>query len=121
MEEKARKDAAKQADLDAKVEAIRAHKEQMRLRAEEKAQYEAERIATARAKAAPVRKDSATAAAGNDGDRVLKRMQLCAKCGAEHATFKEWHKCTQTSSPQAFHVSDCTDEGEDEDSFFVTV
>jgi curved DNA-binding protein CbpA len=123
MEEKARKEAAKQADLDAKAEAIRAHKEQMRLRAEEKAQYEAERIATARAKAAPARKDSATAAAGDDGDRVPKRMKLCAKCGGEHATFKEWHKCTQAPSSEASGVSEGGDEDEDEDelSFFVTV
>jgi len=120
VEELTRRDAAKQAHLDAKADAIRVQKDNLRQKAEERAQQEAELIAKARAKATPAAKGSKAAGkstTNEEGNRVTKSAakKLCAKCDAEHASFTDWRRCNLRESAQR------CDASEDGEAFFFVV
>jgi hypothetical protein len=119
LQQKAQREAAKQAIVDQKAAAVRAEKESFKVRVEQKLRLDSERIAKARAKAARGRLPDVSLTAvslgaaddGNgfafDGPNVDREgvigstiitKGVCGKCGLEHATFGDWKKCNIESS-----------------------
>ncbi|KAF1998839.1 hypothetical protein P154DRAFT_602327 [Amniculicola lignicola CBS 123094] len=118
--EKTKRENAKKADLEAKATAIRAEKELQSRRAAHATRQHADRIANARAKAAPkadpIRaanrsRERATTFSTQDKRVVSKRPKTCPKCGGEHPSLAEWKKCTIVAGKA----------GESEDGFFVVI
>ncbi|KAL1608296.1 hypothetical protein SLS60_003236 [Paraconiothyrium brasiliense] len=122
-EAKARKEAAKQSQLDAKAAAVRAGKETHRAKLEEQAHQDATRKARARAKAGapPLGKWGASGQANanltsrhtsSEGSSAAKPSYTkpCSTCGQSHASLAEIRKC----------VKDHADQVKDE-SFFYTI
>jgi curved DNA-binding protein CbpA len=118
--EKARREAARQAHLDQKAAAGRAVREQQQAKKNSLAQIEAERIAKARAKVGAAPRGNVRAVTDNRPSQVAssssshnktntpKQVQasgrkLCSACGANHASLREWRKCTAkaTSASEA--------------------
>jgi curved DNA-binding protein CbpA len=115
--EKAQREAAKQAHLDSKAAAVRAEKEKQKAKASQLAQKDAERIANAHAKAGaaprgivgavvdPEPNDESQASPSVPDNTAFRKSQasmqkICSKCGVEHATLREWIKCS-TPAKQA--------------------
>ncbi|ORX96155.1 hypothetical protein BCR34DRAFT_549413 [Clohesyomyces aquaticus] len=108
-EENARVDAAKEALLNSKVASVRSEKEKLRLKVEEAAMKEAERIARVRAKVAPKPKADATEkkegagrvdtpTSGREGQG--QRRRECRLCRGAHASVAEWKKCSMRATAE---------------------
>lgn len=105
--EKARKDAAKQAQVNAKAAASRGEKDQRQRKSQANAQANAERIAKAHTIARAVPKDAVgiSKPVFEDANRSCMPFQTdsgaakprvqktCAKCGKAHDSIAEWKKC----------------------------
>ncbi|KAJ4353902.1 uncharacterized protein N0V89_005633 [Didymosphaeria variabile] len=122
-EEKARKEAAKQSQLDAKAAAVRAGKEKYQAQLEEQASQESARKASARAKAgAPALGKWGAGGQANanhtpphttrEGSGAAKPSynKPCSTCGQAHASLAEIRKCVKK------HADQVKDE-----SFFQTI
>ncbi|KAJ4302719.1 hypothetical protein N0V90_001609 [Kalmusia sp. IMI 367209] len=127
--EKARKEAARKADLDAKAAAVRAEKEKLKAKREALVRKEAERIARSRAKARPhlqgkpvagrnARNDDASQSSsrekvGEDTSAAKPGVKkMCLRCEVVHETFAEWMECSLKRARQ---------ESEDQETFFQDV
>jgi len=138
--EKAQREAAKQAHMDRKAAAVRAEQDKQKARMELQAQQEAERIAKARAKAGAAPLGTVGASSGPILSRAVRQShhgevqagtsavnaspsdgvdgvrssgkKVCSKCGVEHASIREWRKCSMQATSADEH---------DEESFLPTV
>lgn len=113
VEEKARKEAAKQAQMDAKAAAVRAEKEKHQAKLEDRVRQEAARKVHTRAKAgAPVGRRRAdphaytnhtshqTTTRGNSPAKSSDKKP-CSTCGAHHTSFAEFRKCIKERADPA--------------------
>jgi curved DNA-binding protein CbpA len=124
-QEKARKEAIKQAQLDAKAAAVRAEKAKLNAKREEQSRHEAARKTHARAKAgaaaagqrgagvhAHANHTSSESQTTRQGSSATRQTDIkpCATCGGHHASFAEFRKCIRERVEQA-----------EDESFFTAV
>ncbi|KAF2184642.1 DnaJ-domain-containing protein [Zopfia rhizophila CBS 207.26] len=115
--EKVHQETLKQAQYNMKAEAVRAEKEKQKRKADEAAKAHADRIAKARAKAAPMlpkfrprETEGENAARGEMVAGVKGRSRHCERCGQRHASLPEWKKCNmqalqdEVDDQSFFHV-----------------